>query len=106
MAKQPPCLDRKSTRLNSSHGSISYAVFCLKKKNLRSEEHTSEIQSREQIAHPRLIRVRAQGVCLYRPRVCRLCAASCSAAPRGAAPPCSRPGGPPAVPFACHPCAL
>src|SRR5207245_8789606 len=27
-----PCLDRKSTRLNSSHGSISYAVFCLKKK--------------------------------------------------------------------------
>src|SRR5207245_9471079 len=28
--------DRKSTRLNSSHGSISYAVFCLKKKNKRS----------------------------------------------------------------------
>src|SRR5438876_5398304 len=30
----PPreCLDRKSTRLNSSHPSISYAVFCLKKK--------------------------------------------------------------------------
>src|SRR5207245_7338673 len=27
--------DRKSTRLNSSHGSISYAVFCLKKKNIR-----------------------------------------------------------------------
>src|SRR5215470_37011 len=27
-----PMLDRKSTRLNSSHGSISYAVFCLKKK--------------------------------------------------------------------------
>src|SRR2546422_11023940 len=27
----PP--DRKSTRLNSSHGYISYAVFCLKKKN-------------------------------------------------------------------------
>src|SRR5207245_9514179 len=25
-------IDRKSTRLNSSHGSISYAVFCLKKK--------------------------------------------------------------------------
>src|SRR5207245_4552341 len=29
-SKRP--LDRKSTRLNSSHGSISYAVFCLKKK--------------------------------------------------------------------------
>src|SRR3989337_3903870 len=27
-----PVQDRKSTRLNSSHGSISYAVFCLKKK--------------------------------------------------------------------------
>src|SRR3712207_8090291 len=26
-------LDRKSTRLNSSHANISYAVFCLKKKN-------------------------------------------------------------------------
>src|SRR5438309_12119218 len=29
----PPGGDRKSTRLNSSHSSISYAVFCLKKKN-------------------------------------------------------------------------
>src|SRR5207245_8566321 len=29
---QPLIRDRKSTRLNSSHGSISYAVFCLKKK--------------------------------------------------------------------------
>src|SRR5687768_18096257 len=28
------CKDRKSTRLNSSHGYISYAVFCLKKKTL------------------------------------------------------------------------
>src|SRR5207245_9550573 len=28
---EPGSLDRKSTRLNSSHGSISYAVFCLKK---------------------------------------------------------------------------
>src|SRR5689334_24194338 len=29
-------LDRKSTRLNSSHSSISYAVFCLKKKKVRN----------------------------------------------------------------------
>src|SRR2546430_15052741 len=29
----PPSVDRKSTRLNSSHSQISYAVFCLKKKN-------------------------------------------------------------------------
>src|SRR5207245_5699070 len=31
--------DRKSTRLNSSHGSISYAVFCLKKKKQQREQH-------------------------------------------------------------------
>src|SRR2546422_7207907 len=30
--------DRKSTRLNSSHGYISYAVFCLKKKKKRQTE--------------------------------------------------------------------
>src|SRR5688572_32330247 len=29
-----PCTDRKSTRLNSSHSQISYAVFCLKKKKI------------------------------------------------------------------------
>src|SRR3712207_8395447 len=29
---KPPPADRKSTRLNSSHANISYAVFCLKKK--------------------------------------------------------------------------
>src|SRR5688572_32657872 len=36
VAKQPQQIkkiDRKSTRLNSSHSQISYAVFCLKKKN-------------------------------------------------------------------------
>src|SRR5438874_9966098 len=32
MAKGDPLTDRKSTRLNSSHVEISYAVFCLKKK--------------------------------------------------------------------------
>src|SRR2546422_10395932 len=32
LAPFPPSPDRKSTRLNSSHGYISYAVFCLKKK--------------------------------------------------------------------------
>src|SRR5258708_11422038 len=36
----PKRRDRKSTRLNSSHQIISYAVFCLKKK-----EHTSELQA-------------------------------------------------------------
>src|SRR5438067_8411184 len=32
-------IDRKSTRLNSSHVSISYAVFCLKKKNRTEQPH-------------------------------------------------------------------
>src|SRR2546422_6898055 len=32
--------DRKSTRLNSSHGYISYAVFCLKKKKLERQKQT------------------------------------------------------------------
>src|SRR2546422_6440383 len=34
--------DRKSTRLNSSHGYISYAVFCLKKKKKHLCEHSSQ----------------------------------------------------------------
>src|SRR2546429_5824383 len=36
-----PCRDRKSTRLNSSHGYISYAVFCLKKKTSIASHHSS-----------------------------------------------------------------
>src|SRR3712207_8099161 len=33
--------DRKSTRLNSSHANISYAVFCLKKNSIKPRHHTS-----------------------------------------------------------------
>src|SRR2546422_3524710 len=36
--------DRKSTRLNSSHGYISYAVFCLKKKKKLKEENNAEVE--------------------------------------------------------------
>src|SRR3712207_8063740 len=48
-AATPPCperphhrrpADRKSTRLNSSHANISYAVFCLKKKKTRDTNTT------------------------------------------------------------------
>src|SRR5256885_7453559 len=39
--------DRKSTRLNSSHLVISYAVFCLKKKN----DHTRSTSSNNETAH-------------------------------------------------------
>src|SRR5690625_5561394 len=35
--------DRKSTRLNSSHVAISYAVFCLKKKTLQTTEHKRSV---------------------------------------------------------------
>src|SRR5689334_24243775 len=39
-----PEIDRKSTRLNSSHSSISYAVFCLKKKK---KKHNKEFVYRD-----------------------------------------------------------
>src|SRR5256884_988423 len=45
--------DRKSTRLNSSHGYISYAVFCLKKKNELKRQTVSGLLAREG-AHPPL----------------------------------------------------
>src|SRR2546426_3468686 len=38
LVKQRHGLDRKSTRLNSSHLVISYAVFCLKKKNMNGDD--------------------------------------------------------------------
>src|SRR5438128_7684859 len=39
--------DRKSTRLNSSHGSISYAVFCLKKKKKNNDNITASANRNE-----------------------------------------------------------
>src|SRR5207249_4332544 len=42
--------DRKSTRLNSSHVSISYAVFCLKKKNVSSLTQTRHHLTRNSIS--------------------------------------------------------
>src|SRR2546427_3956888 len=41
VAHEPEPRDRKSTRLNSSHSQISYAVFCLKKKNKQEDEFTA-----------------------------------------------------------------
>src|SRR5690349_23928291 len=38
-------IDRKSTRLNSSHVEISYAVFCLKKKKNKNQRHASRASS-------------------------------------------------------------
>src|SRR2546429_4308616 len=60
-------VDRKSTRLNSSHGYISYAVFCLKKKNkprvrdlaepepaINSAQHPSTLQRTSAFSSPPL----------------------------------------------------
>src|SRR5687768_9428317 len=48
LAKDPafyrPRLDRKSTRLNSSHGYISYAVFCLKKKKKKKKKQIKKTE--------------------------------------------------------------
>src|SRR2546430_13609334 len=38
--------DRKSTRLNSSHSQISYAVFCLKKKSMADPEFAAQLAQR------------------------------------------------------------
>src|SRR5688572_31813666 len=50
-----PMGDRKSTRLNSSHSQISYAVFCLKKKNITNLANPLTItSSHRSYAHYRL----------------------------------------------------
>src|SRR2546428_4643396 len=43
-------VDRKSTRLNSSHDQISYAVFCLKKKKYLNKQHYSNLAN--SVCHP------------------------------------------------------
>src|SRR5215510_8013125 len=44
--EQEPAEDRKSTRLNSSHVAISYAVFCLKKKKKKNKNHYPKKQKK------------------------------------------------------------
>src|SRR5690348_17910573 len=46
--------DRKSTRLNSSHPSISYAVFCLKKKKKSQQKATRSAILHRRLSSPRL----------------------------------------------------
>src|SRR5438309_4264186 len=52
--------DRKSTRLNSSHSSISYAVFCLKKKKCSRLLEASTMKSRRGFAIQRLMNAMRQ----------------------------------------------
>src|SRR5258707_5613772 len=49
--------DRKSTRLNSSHANISYAVFCLKKKKMRILPHSrcTLEDLRPQLSHDEIV---------------------------------------------------
>src|SRR3712207_7641319 len=42
--EEAPDRDRKSTRLNSSHANISYAVFCLKKKNKKHHYTITDVR--------------------------------------------------------------
>src|ERR1022692_468548 len=44
--------DRKSTRLNSSHLVISYAVFCLKKKKKHTESHNIKLSTHADLRQP------------------------------------------------------
>src|SRR5437773_6724269 len=46
--QNPRPADRKSTRLNSSHITISYAVFCLKKKKKKKKEKTRNTKNKKQ----------------------------------------------------------
>src|SRR5205085_5420218 len=51
----PVSVDRKSTRLNSSHSQISYAVFCLKKKKKKKKKTTNILNNQtKKITWPRI----------------------------------------------------
>src|SRR4051794_41355602 len=47
--------DRKSTRLNSSHPSISYAVFCLKKKKTKNSQQTTTAENSTSTPHVNIV---------------------------------------------------
>src|SRR2546427_7869401 len=60
LARDPSCAiaswgDRKSTRLNSSHSQISYAVFCLKKKKLITTTQAMRILVRNETTELTLV---------------------------------------------------
>src|SRR2546422_8138856 len=55
-ARLHSAIDRKSTRLNSSHGYISYAVFCLKKKKQQETTVTPDYERSSLTSDPSLTR--------------------------------------------------
>src|SRR5438270_4687107 len=52
--RQPVRRDRKSTRLNSSHSQISYAVFCLKKKKKKKKKKKTKTKKNNNKKHHRI----------------------------------------------------
>src|ERR1039457_6242618 len=58
--------DRKSTRLNSSHLVISYAVFCLKKKKKKNKNNAMYRATRASTLHYSLLTIRCVEVCASR----------------------------------------
>src|SRR5438309_4991265 len=50
--RSPSRADRKSTRLNSSHSSISYAVFCLKKKKKKKRKTNNKTRKKSTCSEP------------------------------------------------------
>src|SRR5436309_5698886 len=56
-AREIEALDRKSTRLNSSHVKISYAVFCLKKKKLSAADQQEMVNRSKSLVNERAERV-------------------------------------------------
>src|SRR6266850_5529289 len=54
--RMPKFLDRKSTRLNSSHLVISYAVFCLKKQSSQPQAHLRRSLAKDLIQSRYLVR--------------------------------------------------
>src|SRR3989440_3710150 len=59
--------DRKSTRLNSSHDQISYAVFCLKKKNRRNQSSSENTRTPRKSQH----RYNSRSLCYTTPEFVR-----------------------------------
>src|SRR2546430_5666341 len=70
---EPPGPDRKSTRLNSSHSQISYAVFCLKKKTSQHDRDGARVHRHGNLALPTVAHIAgrndARNACLERARV-------------------------------------
>src|SRR5205085_7569931 len=62
-AQQRVSRDRKSTRLNSSHSQISYAVFCLKKKKKKKKEQNHKKAHKQKDTHHKYQQMKPHEIC-------------------------------------------